>query len=263
MKRRVLSVVAYATVVLAGAHLAAQNAENAAQNVDDLVARNVLAKGGTDKLQAVRTMKQTAHITSQGMTGTITVYGKRPNLVRQEIVVAGQRIVNAFDGTTAWSINPLMGSPEPKAITGPQADDIKMQADFDSPLVDYKEKGYELEFVGQETLGTRKVFHLKLTSKEHRVQQLYLDAETNLEIKIVGDSQTGPVENELSDYREIQGLKLPFMMRTVAAGNVVSQIVVDSVELNPKIDDTMFKMPKASPNAIYNGLPSFSCSRSR
>lgn len=238
MNRRVLSVVACATVLLAGAQLAAQD-------VDDLVARNVQAKGGAEKLQAVLTMKQTAHVTSPGMTGTITVYGKRPNLVRQEIEIAGQKIVNAFDGTTAWSINPFTGAGQPVAVSGPQADDIKMQSDFDSPLVNYKAKGYELELVGLETVGARKAYHLKLTSKEHRVQQIYLDAETNLEIKIVGDSQMGRVESELSNYREIQGLKLPFTMKTVSAGTVVSQITVDAVELNPKIDDAMFKMPKA------------------
>jgi len=241
MNRRTLSVVACAAAVLAGAHLTAQN-------VDDLVARNVQAKGGAEKLQAVQTLKQTAHVTFQNMTGTITVYGKRPNLVRQEIVVSGQKIVNAFDGTTAWSINPLLGSTEPKAVSGPQADDIKLQADFESPLVNYKAKGSELEFVGLETLGTRQVNHLKLTSKEHRVQHLYLDAQTNLEVKIVGETQMGPLENELSDYREIQGLKLPFTMKTLSAGTVVGQIIVDSVELNPKIDDAIFKMPKASSN---------------
>lgn len=236
MNRRVLSVVACATVVLAGAQLAAQN-------VDDLVAKNVQAKGGAERLQAVLTMKQTAHVTFQGMTGMITVYGKRPNLVRQEIEIGGQKIVNAFDGTTAWSINPFAGSGQPVAISGPQADEIKMQSDFDSPLVNYKAKGYELELVGVENLGGREAYHLKLTSKEHRVQQLYLDAKTNLEIKIVGDPQMGSVENELSNYREIQGLKLPFTMKTVSAGSVVSQTTVDAVELNPRIDDAMFKMP--------------------
>jgi outer membrane lipoprotein-sorting protein len=193
----------------------------------------------------VLTLKQTAHVTFQGMTGTVIVYGKRPNLVRQEIEIAGQKIVNAFDGTTAWSVNPFAGPGQPVAISGAQADEIKMQSDFDSPLVNYKEKGYELELVGIETVGARKAYHLKLTSKEHRVQHIYLDAETNLEIKIVGDSQMGPVENELSNYREIQGLKLPFTMKTVSAGSILSTTTVDSVELNPQIDNAIFNMPKA------------------
>jgi outer membrane lipoprotein-sorting protein len=237
MIRRTLSILVGALVVVAGVRLAAQN-------LDDLVAKNIQAKGGAEKLQAVQSMKQTAHLNAQGMIGTITVYGKRPNLVRQEIVVAGQTAINAFDGTTAWSINPLSGSTAPVAVTGPQADDIKMQADFDSPLVNYKAKGYQLELVGEESIAGRSVIHLKLTNADKRTQQIYLDAQTSLEMKVVGNGATGPIENELSDYRDVMGLKLPFLMKTVANGSVIGQITVDNVVLNPKIDDAIFKMPK-------------------
>ncbi len=239
MSRRTLTVLACAVVVLAGARLAAQT-------VDDIIAKNLQAKGGADKLQAVQSMKQKSHVTFQGMTGTIVLYGKRPNLVRQEIQVAGQTIVNAFDGTTAWSINPLTGSTDPVTVSGPQAEDIKMQSEFDSPLVNYKAKGSELELVGTETIGGRQAFHLKLTSKDHRVQHVYVDTETNLEIKISGESSVGVIDNELSDYRDVNGLKLPFMLRTLSAGMFLGQIAVDSIEINPKIDDAIFKLPKAA-----------------
>ncbi len=237
MTRRVLTVVASAFVALAGVRLAAQS-------LDDIIAKNLLAKGGADKLQAVQSMKQTAHVTFQGMTGTITVYGKRPNLMRQEISVAGQTIVNAFDGTTAWSINPLSGLTDPIAVSGPQAEDIKSQSDFDSPLVNYKAKGYELELVGTETVGGRQAYHLKLTNQSHHVQHLFIDTQTNLELKISGDSPMGPIDNELSDYRDVGGLKLPFLMRMLSGGTVILQSNVDKIELNPKIDDAIFKLPK-------------------
>jgi len=238
MTRRALTALAWTVVVLAGARLAAQD-------VDAIVAKNLAAKGGAAKLESVQAMKQTAHVTFQGMTGTITIYGKRPNLVRQELSLNGQVIVNAFDGTTAWSINPFRGSPDPVAVSGAQADDIRMQSDFDSPLVNYKAKGSTLEFVGTEPVGARKAYHLKLTTREGRVQQIFIDVDTNLEMKIVGEAQTGSIENELSDYRDVNGLKLPFSMRTMSGGAVIGQIVVDTIELNPKIDDTLFKMPKA------------------
>jgi outer membrane lipoprotein-sorting protein len=238
MTRRALIALAWTVVVVAGVRLAAQD-------LNDIVAKNVQAKGGADKLQAVQSMKQTAHVTFQGMTGTVTVYGKRPNLVRQEIALAGQTIVNAFDGTTAWSINPFRGSPDPVAVSGAQADDIRMQSDFDSPLVNYKAKGYTLDFVGTETVAGKKAYHLKLTNRDGRVQHLYLDIETSLEMKIVNDTQAGAVENELSDYRDVNGLKLPFSMRTLSGGTVMGQIAVDTIEINPKVDDAIFKMPKA------------------
>jgi len=236
MTRRALSLLACA-VLVAGVQLTAQS-------IDDIVAKNLQARGGTDKLQAVQSMKQTAHVTFQGMTGTITVYGKRPNLLRQEIAVAGQTVVNAFDGTTAWSVNPLSGSSDPTVVTGPQAEDIKMQSEFDSPLVNYKANGSELEMVGTEMLNGRQVYHLKLTGKNKRVQNLYIDAQTNLETRIVGDSAFGQIENDLSDYRDVNGVKMPFMMRTLSSGVVLGQIAVDTFEVNPKIDDSIFKMPK-------------------
>ncbi|HUL74726.1 MAG TPA: hypothetical protein VLT86_16565 [Vicinamibacterales bacterium] len=239
MTRRALTALAWMVVALVGVRLAAQD-------LDDIVAKNLQAKGGADKLQAVQTLKQTAHVTFQGMTGTVTVYGKRPNLMRQEIALGGQTVVNAFDGTTAWSINPLRGSPEPIAVSGPQAADIKLQADFDAPLVNYKSKGYTLELVGIETVGAKKAYHLKLTSKDGRIQHLYLDTDTNLEMKIVTDTEAGPIENDLSDYRDVNGLKLPFSMRTLSGVTVLGQIAVDTVEVNPKIDDSIFKMPKSS-----------------
>jgi outer membrane lipoprotein-sorting protein len=238
MTRRALSILGCLVVVMAGVRLTAQS-------IDDIVAKNLQAKGGADKLQAVQSMKQTAHVTFQGMTGTITVYGKRPNMVRQEIAVAGQTVVNAFDGTTAWSVNPLNGSSDPTVVTGQQAEDIKMQSDFDSPLVNYKAKGYDLEMVGTETLNGRQVYHLKLTGKNRRVQNLYIDAETSLEARIVGDSSLGPIENDLSDYRDVNGVKMPFLMRTLSSGTVMGQIAVDTIVINPKIDDAIFKMPKS------------------
>jgi hypothetical protein len=129
-------------------------------------------------------------------------------------------------------------------VTGPQAEDIKMQSDFDSPLVNYKAKGYDLQMIGIETLNGREVYHLRLTGTNKRAQNLYIDAKTNLEAQIVGDSSMGPIENELSDYRDVSGVKMPFMMRTLSNGAVLGQIAVDTFEVNPKIDDAIFKLPK-------------------
>jgi hypothetical protein len=51
-------------------------------------------------------------------------------------------------------------------------------------------------------------------------------------------------EQELSDYREIDGVKFPFTIKMMVDGMLQSQISVQSVEFNVKIDDTMFKVVK-------------------
>ena len=96
--------------------------------VDELVARNLAAKGGLARLKAVETIKQTATMTMMGTSVPMTIYTKRPNMVRQEMTVAKKTIINCFDGQTPWIINPLTGSPLPMLVSGPQAAMIREQS---------------------------------------------------------------------------------------------------------------------------------------
>jgi outer membrane lipoprotein-sorting protein len=238
MQRRSLVLALSAWFVVSGALAAG------AQTVDEIVAKNVEAKGGAAKIRAVQTMKQTARMTGTGMELTITIYSKRPNLMRQELTGGGMTMVMAFDGTMAWGMNPAMG-PTPAPLSGPDADMAKEQADLDGPLIDYKTKGNQIELVGTETLAERKVHHLKITTPSKRVIHCYLDAETGLEAKIVADGPMGSIEQELSDYRDIEGIKMPFTIRSSVAGQRV-QIAIDKVEINPVIDPAVFKMPRGN-----------------
>jgi len=218
----------------------------AAQTVDELIAKNLEAKGGAEKLHAVQTVKQSSSLSMQGTEGLITVYGKRPNLLRQEVTVGGRTVINGFDGVTPWIVNPLVrGGDRPIAVTGPQAQLIREQSNFDgSPLLNYKALGYRVELMGEETINERKVYHLRLLDKTSHVQHCYLDAETALETKLVSDNETGSLSQEFSDYRVVEGIKVPFMIRTFFNGVPQSTITVTKVEFNVALDDGMFKMPK-------------------
>jgi outer membrane lipoprotein-sorting protein len=215
----------------------------AAQSVDDLVARNIEAKGGAAKLQAVRSLKTTARMTSAGMDLGITIYFKRPNLMRQELSGGPRTMIIAFDGTTAWGVNPATG-PSPMALTGRDAESAREQADPDGPLVDYKAKGHAVEFVATEMVAGRRAHHLKITTAAKRILHCYLDAETFLEMKIVSEAPTGPIEQELGDYRDVEGLKLPHSIRS-GVGDRAIQIVIEKIEVNPTLDDAIFRMPRA------------------
>jgi outer membrane lipoprotein-sorting protein len=232
-------------VALSALALLGQASSALAQTADELVAKNIQAKGGMDKLRAVQSIKQVGRVNIQGIEGKQTLYAKRPNMLRQEIDLKGQVVVMAFDGKTPWMLNPLLGSVAPIAMSGPPADMIRDQSSFDGPLVDYKNKGSVLELVGLETLGERKVHHLKLTDKNRQLQHVYLDAETFLETKLTSQNELGQTfEQELSDFRDVEGIKIPFSIRTLANGIQQGQITVESVEFNVKIDDGIFKMPR-------------------
>ena len=247
MPRKFITLVAACLVVagLGRAPLAQGGAPPPTPNptVDELVAKNLRAKGGIEKIKSVQTIRQSGRMTMQGMAASITITAKRPNLLRQEIVVAGKTIVNGFDGTTPWLVNPLTGSNDPIIVSGPEADAILEQADLDGPLVDSKAKGYAIEYVGLETVNGRSAQHLKLTGPTRRIQHCYLDATTGLEFRIVSEGPAGSLEQELTDFRDVEGVKVPFGARTLASGVLLADLTFDKVELNVPVDTSMFKVP--------------------
>jgi len=215
--------------------------------VDEAVARNLEAKGGLERLKAVETIKQTASLSMMGMDATMTLYSKRPNLVRQEITVAKQKVINAFDGQTPWIINPMIGAPRPIIVSGPQADMIKEQSGFDGPLVDYKARGVVVTLEGLEPAGDRTLVHLKLVSpKSLQIRHLYLDSVTYLDAKLSTEQDKMKLDQEFLDYRDVDGIKVSFLIRASTNGVVQSEITVQKVEFNTKMDDTLFRMPKGS-----------------
>ena len=137
-----------AIVVLAGSVPAAQS-----PTVDEIVARNLAAKGGAEKLRAVTSVKMTVRVKGAGGVMRSVSWAKRPNMMRRENTTDGQTFVLGFDGKTVWAINPLTGT-RAREITGPQADMTRQDAgDFDSVLLDYKDKGHTVELVGTEAVA--------------------------------------------------------------------------------------------------------------
>jgi outer membrane lipoprotein-sorting protein len=252
--RRTAMALALAVGVAGAAH---------AQTADELVAKNLKAKGGLDNLKAVQSMKITGRVTlpaaggGGGMEIPMTILTKRPNRFRQESEFNGQKIVVAFDGTKAWMINPMVGQTGPQPIEGPRLEMVKQQADLDGPLVDYKTKGTTIVVEGVDTVEGKKVHKLKVTPKAGRPVTLYLDAETGLEAKTVMEAPAdaaGPgapaamLESVFSNYQTVGNLTMPHTIQQKANGQVL-QINIDKIELSPATDDSLFAMPSGAPAA--------------
>jgi outer membrane lipoprotein-sorting protein len=215
-----------------------------AQTLDDIIASNLKSKGGLDKLRATTTVKMTGRMTVQGTEIPITTWAKRPNLVRREATMAGQTVVNAFDGTTLWR---AVGTGPAEPLPGPQAAYAQQESEFDSVFVDYKQRGHTIELVGKEKIDGREAHHLKVTRKGGPPQDYHLDAETGLEMRITMSLNQGgnptAVVTELSDYRDVDGRMVPFSVRQIVNGKPAASTTLEKVEFNVPVDDAFFRMP--------------------
>jgi hypothetical protein len=217
---------------------------------DALVAKNIQAKGGEAKWKSLSSVKLTGTMSAQGKEVPLVIYSKRPNLMRNEMTFGATRVVQAFDGSTAWAMNPLTDAPQ--ELPAAAAEAMRSSADFEGALVDYKSKGHTTELVGLEQADGGDVHHLKVTLKNGSVQDYYLDAKTGLETKMtqqvdVGTGTKQTLTTTMSDYREVDGVTVPHLVRQLLDGKVVGEMRIEKVEFNTITDDAIFKMPAKGP----------------
>jgi outer membrane lipoprotein-sorting protein len=120
--------------------------------------------------------------------------------------------------------------------------------DFDSLLLDYKQKGYTVELVDSNPVGGVAAYHLRVTKKNGRAQDIYLNRETLLESKITMDieqgGRKGQVTTEFSNYKAVEGIMVPFQIRQSFNGQPVAEVVYTQIHFNTPMDDGLFKMPR-------------------
>lgn len=221
------------------------------QTADELIEKNIQARGGLEKMKAVQSLRMTGKIVvGPGIEAPFVRETARPNRIRLEFTIQGMTAVQTFDGTNAWALMPFLGKKEPEAMTADELKDVEDQADVDGPLVDYKAKGHAVELIGKEDIEGTPAFKLKVTKKNGDIDYTYLDADSFLEIK--GQSkrmvrgQEVEVETSLGDYKEVDGVLYAYSIQqkpkgAQGAGNLA--ITIDKIETNPTLEADRFAKP--------------------
>jgi outer membrane lipoprotein-sorting protein len=221
-----------------------------AQTADEVVSKYLAARGGVEKIKAVKSERVTGTISfGPDAEGPFLVERQRPLKMHMEITLNGQTLIRTYDGKSAgWTYNPFTPNPAVEPMSDADLRNIFDEADFDGPFVDYKSKGNQIEFVDKEEILGKAAYKLKLTNKLGDLSFFYFDASTNLLLKWEGDrkiaKQNIPWESFFHDFREVNGLKYPFLIESDAPGTEQRQrIAAEKIEVNILIDASHFGKP--------------------
>ena len=227
--------------------LAACSTQTWAQSADELIQKNLAARGGAAKLAAITSVRIVRTYGTFGANIPVTITKKRAGLYRTDQALPGRpTVARGLDPAGAWE------SVNGKVTRRPADQELELReldGDFDGFLVDYKAKGHAVEYVGREKTGGIETHKLKVTLKSGAVRHVYLDAATYLERKQEGTMTLpdGKVKVILTfgDWRDVDGVKFPFAIdeERVSFPPQTFAIYTDRIELNPVVDDAMFAMP--------------------
>jgi outer membrane lipoprotein-sorting protein len=229
------------------------------QTLDEVLAKNYQAHGGLERLKSLTARKMSGKIAVIGeeLEMPVVLWQKAPDKLRMEAIFQDQKIVQAFDGQKAWWIMPFLSG---KALEMPpeQGNFFRNQAVFENPLVVFREKGYKLELLGKEDLEGAAAFKLKLVRADGGEIFFYLDAASGLELKSAMSLKSGEADSLAEiiygDFRDVGGYLLPFSVENKLDGKTGIKMTLDTIEVNPAMEDSLFTMPEAKDASVVEGI---------
>jgi len=240
-----------------------------ALSAQQVVEKYVAARGGASAWKAVQTMtfkgKMGAGATTyeavtekrtlerkerEEMMLPFVLESKRPNKSRLELTFNGQTAVQVYDGTNGYKYRPYLGREEWMPYSAEELKRAAAEPGIDGLLIDYAARGSRVESAGTDTVEGKGAYRLKVTGKDGQVRHAWIDATSFLEVKEDGaprklDGKLHPVAVYLRDYKAEAGLMIPRVIETAVQGvPKTEKIIIDSVAVNPPLDDARFQKPK-------------------
>lgn len=290
-------------VAMLSASLSASDAKKSsiALTAAEIANRNALARGGVQAWRAVKSLSESGRLTAGGdQRGSVPVGEvvpsvkhpvdvraiaatarlkeeaqlpfvlkmERPRKSRYEIQFKGKTAVQVYNGAQGWKLRPFLNRLELEPFTTEELKSASLQPDLDGPLMNYAEKGTHIELELQEDVEGRNTYKLKLTASDNHVTHVWIDAQTFLETKIEGqprrlDGKEHPVEIYFRDYRDVGGLKFPYLLEThvlssadsgpkqLAMSYTPEKIFIEKIVVNPKPNEAEFEKPTTQAAAVH------------
>ena len=224
-----------------------------AQTVENIIKHNIAARGGLQQIEKVHAIQMSGYATMNGMNAPFTIMMERPGKLRIELHMQNNAIVQAYDGNVGWARIPEDNGSIVRQMSPSEAQSLKDEADFDGPLIHYKQKGNKVVLLGNVTTNGIDSFKLLVTSPTGEKTTMLIDAHTyniTSEIthkKVAGtnpvSSHMAKIETNYSDFKHVQNLVLPYSIETVVDGKRISALKINNIQLNPELPDSLFEMP--------------------
>jgi hypothetical protein len=222
-------------------------------SVDQIVDRNVAARGGLAAWRAVTTLTIAGELDAGGKPNhalPFVLKEKRPRKSRFEIVFKDQTSVQVYDGAQGWKVRPFLNRSEVESYTPAEAKSAAAEQDLDGPLVDFAAKGTHIALAGTESVDGHPAYKLQLTLKNGDKRNLWVDAGSFLELKMEGeprklDAKMHKVAVYFRDYKTEHGITTPRLQETAVEGaKQPYKMTITRVAVNEPMDDSLFQKPQ-------------------
>ena len=234
-------------------------------SADQLVTRNLAARGGAAALGAIAALDFKGQFVAPGdfKLNFHELRARAPggDRMRDDLSVQGLTIVQAYDGTSAWKINPFQGRKDAERMS---ADESRAQADasgIDGPLLASQKDGSTVRYLGREDYDGTLAYKLQIRQRDGDQYDYLLDPDSFLEIRATERRlvRGAPVvtEYEYGDYEKVGGVYFPMAIDSwqPSSPGQRARILIAEASANRAVDPTLFFAPSSPGGSAKTAAP--------
>jgi hypothetical protein len=220
-------------------------ASAATPTLDQILARYERAIGGRAAWQKLtsRTMLGTIEGAAKDFSGTVLIQKEAPNKIHSAVIINGAAYQQGYDGIAGWTDDPKDGM---RDRTGAELAEAKRDADF-LYAFDLRKLYSKLTVTGTEKVGDGDAYVIEAAVPEGGAPtKMYFDTQTGLLVRVESENHDADgvshLREDLSDYRVVDGVKLPFSSKETN-GDTTYTITMSEVHHNVDLEDSSFAKP--------------------
>lgn len=219
-----------------------------AQTADEIVSKYISFIGGAEKWKTVKTIVMTGTYNYGGVKFPFTSYSKGPDKYKYIVPSGGKSFTQAFNGIKGWKIDGFNNETKKTILTGSSARAMSNEADveLESPFIDYQKKGHIIILEGGDSVEGARCFKIKLTRNDGDTETYHFNEATYELAEKQAVSKNPELDSSIvnifySDYRAVEGIKIPFKSVSKVGDQTILTITVQKVDINVNIEDSEFE----------------------
>jgi hypothetical protein len=218
------------------------------QPVDHVIKKYVKFIGGKEQWKKVKTIVASGEYNYGGIQFPFTSYAKAPNRYKFVVRQNGKQYVQSFNGISGWKLDGFKDETTPAILTGKAALAMANEADIEleDAFIDYRDKGHQAALLGPDTVHGKICIKVKLIRKNGDAETCYFENQSFAMVMTKAVSKNDEMGGALldtfySDYREINGIRVPFKTVHESNGQMILTITIDKVLINEPLEDKDFQ----------------------
>ena len=216
----------------------------------EVLAAAVEAHGGLEKLQAVKNIVMEGRTSANSPAGPMqieaTSYYVYPDKFRQDLKHPQGEMAYVFDGTSGFALTPMGVQPIPPQISVTFKDAVFRETLW--LLTNLSQNDIPIQYAGTEEVGGKPASILITPQPSGAMLKLFVSEDTHYVVKLAyPDSSQGVTVNRetfMEDYRDVDGVKVPYHVVQNVEGQLFSDSKITSITLNAELDASLFQEPE-------------------